>query len=50
MLNPFHAKHELIVHSKTPFNAEPALARLRADFITSQKDYLRSSDVRIRNS
>ncbi len=34
---------DLIVHSREPFNAEPALERLRASFITAQADfYIRS--------
>lgn len=36
------AEH-LIVHSEEPYNAEPALARLRASYLTSQADfYVRS--------
>ena len=35
--------HDLIVHSKAPFNAEPPLARLRASPITARPDfYVRS--------
>ena len=43
MFNPFHAKPDLIVHSEAPFNAEPPLDRLRASFVTAQRDfYVRS--------
>ncbi|MDQ2801434.1 MAG: molybdopterin-dependent oxidoreductase [Pseudomonadota bacterium] len=43
MLNPFHAKSDLIVHSTQPLNAEPPLDRLRASFTTAQRDfYIRS--------
>jgi sulfite oxidase len=43
MFNPFHSKPDLIVHSETPYNAEPPLARLRARFTTEQADfYVRS--------
>lgn len=39
----FAHKHKLIVHSEEPFNAEPALDRLRAYFVTDQADfYVRS--------
>ncbi len=35
--------HQLIVHSKQPYNAEPTLARLRASMTTGQADfYVRS--------
>jgi sulfite oxidase len=38
-----HAKPHLIVHSHTPFNAEPPLDRLRARMATAQPDfYVRS--------
>lgn len=38
-----NANHGLIVHSETPFNAEPPLDRLRANFVTDQADfYVRS--------
>jgi len=37
------AEQDLIVHSRSPFNAEPPLARLRAAFVTPQRDfYVRS--------
>jgi len=37
------AAHDLIVHSRAPYNAEPPLARLRAAFVTPQRDfYVRS--------
>ena len=43
MLDPFHSKSDLIVHSETPLNAEPPLHRLRGGLITGQKDfYVRS--------
>ena len=31
MPDPFHSKHDFIVHSETTFNAEPPPPRLRAD-------------------
>ena len=40
---PKATKDDLIVHSAKPFNAEPALARLRSDFVTAIADcYVRS--------
>lgn len=39
MLNLFHSKPNLIVHSKQPLNAEPAPARLRAAYVTVQPDF-----------
>ena len=43
MFNTPHSKPELIVHSKTPYNAEPPLDRLRASELTAQADfYVRS--------
>ncbi|OYV33676.1 MAG: molybdopterin oxidoreductase [Rhodospirillales bacterium 20-64-7] len=43
MLNLSLSKPDLIVHSKNPLNAEPRLDRLRAGFITAQRDfYVRS--------
>lgn len=43
MLSPFLTKSDLIVHSQTPFNAEPPLHRLRGGLMTGQKDfYVRS--------
>ena len=42
---PDHLAYDpaLIVHSRSPLNAEPALPRLRQSFITSQRDfYIRS--------
>jgi len=43
MFNPLRSKPDLIVHSETPYNAEPPLARLRARMTTAQPDfYVRS--------
>ena len=43
MLNPFRSKPDLIIHSETPYNAEPPLDRLRARMTTAQSDfYVRS--------
>ncbi len=43
MLSPFLTKSDLIVHSQTPFNAEPPLHRLRGGLMTGQNDfYVRS--------
>jgi len=43
MFNPLRSKPDLIVHSETPYNAEPPLDRLRAAAITAQADfYVRS--------
>ncbi len=43
MLGLFQRKDRLIVHGKTPYNAEPPLDRLRAAFLTDQADfYVRS--------
>ncbi len=39
----FDPPQGLVVHSREPFNAEPSLARLRAAFVTPQRDfYVRS--------
>ena len=39
----FGNSHKLVVHSEKPFNAEPPLDRLRANFVTDQADfYVRS--------
>ncbi|NPD69488.1 sulfite oxidase [Lichenicola cladoniae] len=41
--SPFASRHDLIVHSHEPYNAEPRLDRLRAASITRQSDfYVRS--------
>ncbi len=43
MFDAFHSKPDLIVHSETPYNAEPPLDRLRASAVTAQADfYVRS--------
>ncbi len=43
MFNPFQSKPDLIVHSETPYNAEPPLDRLRAGMKTAQPNfYVRS--------
>jgi len=43
MFDAFHSKPGLIVHSETPYNAEPPLTRLRASAMTAQADfYVRS--------
>jgi sulfite oxidase len=43
ILSPFEPRHDLIVHSHEPYNAEPRLDRLRASPITRQRDfYVRS--------
>ncbi len=43
MFNPLRSKPDLIVHSETPYNAEPPLAQLRARMTTAQPDfYVRS--------
>jgi sulfite oxidase len=43
LLNPSPAQPGLIVHTQQPYNAEPPLARLRASFITAQRDlYVRN--------
>ncbi len=43
MTGPSHATPGLIVHSETPYNAEPPLAQLRASAVTAQADfYVRS--------
>ncbi|WP_371420814.1 hypothetical protein [Tardiphaga sp.] len=39
MLDLEKSKANLIVHSTSPFNAEPPLARLRSKFITSHSDF-----------
>ncbi len=39
MFNLLNAKPDLIVHSKQPLNAEPPLNRLRASYVTSQRDF-----------
>lgn len=39
MFNLFHSKPDLIVHSEQPLNAEPPLARLRAAYVTPQRDF-----------
>lgn len=39
MFNLFHAKPDLIVHSEQPLNAEPPLDRLRASYVTPQRDF-----------
>lgn len=39
MFNLFHSKPDLIVHSEQPLNAEPPLDRLRATYITPQRDF-----------
>jgi hypothetical protein len=36
MLNLFHSKPDLIVHSEQPLNAEPPLAWLQAAYIMPQ--------------
>ncbi len=43
MLDPLRRKSDLIVHSRTPFNAEPPLDRLRRALVTGCEDfYVRS--------
>ncbi len=43
MFTPFSAKSDLITHSSEPFNAEPPLERLRAQYITARSEfYVRS--------
>ena len=43
MFDAFHSKSDLIVHSETPYNAEPPLNRLLASAVTAQADfYVRS--------
>ena len=43
VMNPSLAKSHLIVHTKTPYNAEPTLERLRVSLTTAQNDfYVRS--------
>ena len=43
MLGFSHSKHDLIVHSTKPLNAEPPLDRLRSGFFTKTEDfYIRS--------
>ncbi len=39
MFDLLRAKPDLIVHSKQPLNAEPPLDRLRASYITPQRDF-----------
>ena len=39
MLHLFRSKPDLVVHSEQPFNAEPPLARLRAAYVTPQRDF-----------
>ena len=39
MFNLFHAKPNLIVHSESPYNAEPHLNHLRAAFITPRSEF-----------
>ena len=39
MFNPFHSKPDLIVHSEHPLNAEPSPGRLRAAYVTPQRDF-----------
>lgn len=39
MLDLFHSKPDLIVHSKEPLNAEPPLDRLRASYVTPRRDF-----------
>ena len=36
MFDPFGEAGDLIVHGRSPFNAEPPLERLRASFVTPQ--------------
>jgi sulfite oxidase len=43
VLNPFHFKRGLVVHSESPYNAEPPLKRLCLSTTTAQADfYVRS--------
>ena len=39
MFNLFHSKPDLIVHSEHPLNAEPPPGRLRAAYVTPQRDF-----------
>lgn len=39
MFDLFHSKPDLIVHSQQPYNAEPHLDRLRAAYVTPQRDF-----------
>lgn len=47
VMNPSSSKSHLIVHTKTPYNAEPPLERLRASLTTAQNDFYIRSDGNI---